>query len=116
VGGAPKVGQRDFGVAVTDALGGTWASLWIGTERRHTQVATELDFYLVPRFATLHRTLGQGPGGGYAIAPLGIPDDPALDKLNVLFQWVLADIGPGRSIGVTTSDAIAVMIGSKRSP
>jgi hypothetical protein len=114
LGHAPRIGNQDFAVTVTDALGGTWGSLWIGTERRHFNVAGELDFYLVPRVATLHATRGRGPGGGYAIAPIPIPDDPGLDKLTVLFQWALADLGPGRAMAVTTSDAVEVMVGSRR--
>jgi hypothetical protein len=112
-GGLPLPGQKDFAITLTDATGGgALGALLLGTKEVEIKVG-ELTFYTVPLFVTMHRTRGEGQGGGFAIVPCPIPDDRSLVGTSLHFQWLVTDAGLSRSIPVTTSNAVRVVVGER---
>ena len=104
VNGLPSVGNQQFGIEVTEALGGTDALLFVGVSSsvwNGLPLPLDLTSYGLPGClleisldAILSvPTSGAGPGMGTAAVPLPIPNTPGLGG-SIHCQWYVVDPGP----------------------
>jgi len=114
LGGTPALGNGAFEVGVCNALGGSFAALFVGFD---DPVGTPikpgclsyLDLLLpvfhVARFPVLP---GTGAGEGCATVPLPVPMDMGLVGGMLAFQWAVLD--PAAMFGFCLSDAVKVTV------
>lgn len=113
--GTLAVPSANFGVTLSNALGGTPGAFTLGTSATTwgpfalpyaigggCSIQTNLSLVLpIP-------VQGSGPGNGTATVPLPIPNDPTLFGASLFAQWLIVDPASGSPFGVTTTRTAAI--------
>ncbi len=101
----PLIGNPNFTVGVTNALGGTQAVLVVD---KNDPGATST----IPRFASLARVVvplsGTGAGKGYGSVSLTIPSDPALSGATLFGRWYVSDVNAAGGVAVSPAFQLTI--------
>jgi hypothetical protein len=104
-GGAPRVGNSSFSLAVSQALGGTDVAYVFGAKRQAGPILVSLDVVV------LAKTTGTGAGKGVHRLSLAIPKSASLIGLQVFAQAAVAD-PVGSTFGFAMTQALSLVVGS----
>jgi Di-haem cytochrome c peroxidase/Cytochrome c len=100
----PLLGNHNFTVSVTKALGGAAATLVVSHSDPGVQSAIPAGDF-VQMATTLN---GSGAGAGYGSVNIDLGDDPALLGANLVGRFYVADAGAANGLAVTAAFTITV--------
>jgi hypothetical protein len=108
-GGFPYIGNDNFGITVTHGLGQATGFLAMGWS--YANIPYKGGTAYLNKSKVFPITLGGPagfPGGGGAMRPIPIPNNPGLIGRKVFFQFAIQD--PGAVQGTALSDPLRVII------